>query len=457
MNPEPPVNLEFEQKFLADAIFGRKAAVDDMAEKIKPEHFADPLHYAIWTAAISTQLGGGPMTAEGLGRLIDVADADTDGKAREYVYELMKSAMNMHPGHYVQGLRDMALRRELMDAAHDILADAAVDDPQRSALDRLEAAEVRLFGLAEHGGGRSEGVNMPQARLAADALIDRAQKALDGISGIPTGLHALDQRLGGLQGGELYVIAGRPGMGKTAKALTVARNAARAGKHVRFVSLEMNAAQLYQRFYAQETGISVQDQRRHMLPAQFVTLAEAAERINRLPIIIDDSDGQTVAQIRTRARRQKRRGGLDLLIVDYLGLVKPTDAKAPKVYQIEEITTTLKRLSKELDIPVILLGQLNRGVENRDDKRPTLADLRDSGSIEQDADVVMFLYRAEYYLAKEEPDDGSKWADWNTRREAARGKAEVITAKFRQGEVGSDVVRFDGARQLFSDLEGGAE
>jgi replicative DNA helicase len=449
------MNIELEQAFLADAIFGRRAAIDDMAEKIKPEHFADPLHYAIWTAAVNTQSGGAPMTAEGLARLLQAADADTDGKARGYLADLINAAMNMHPGNYVEQIRDLALRRNLMDAAHDILADAAVDDPQRSAIDRLEAAEVRLFGLAEHGGGRSEGMSMPQARLAADELIDRAQKALGGISGIPTGLHDLDQRLGGLQGGELYVIAGRPGMGKTAKALTIARNAARAGKRVRIVSLEMNGAQLYQRFYAQETGISVQDQRRQMTPAQFVRLAEAADVINRLPIIIDDSDGQTVAQIRTRARRQKRRGGLDLLIVDYLGLVKPTDPKSPKVYQIEEITTTLKRLSKELDIPVVLLGQLNRGVENRDDKRPTLADLRDSGSIEQDADVVMFLYRAEYYLAKEDPTNPADVSGWMQRLDQARGRADIITAKFRQGEVGTDTVRFDGARQIFSDLDNG--
>jgi replicative DNA helicase len=451
-----PMNHELEQHFLAEAIWGRKAELDALAEKVRPEFFADPLHYAIWTAATGTAAAGGPMTLEGLTRLIQTANADTDGKAQEYLAALAAAAMNRHPGAFVKELRDLALRRELKAVGQDIVADALIDDPARSAIDRLEAAEILLFGLAEHGGGRSEGMNMPQARLAADALIDRAQRALDGISGIPTGLHDVDQRLGGLQGGELYVIAGRPGMGKTAVALTVARNAARAGKRVRFVSLEMNAAQLYQRFYAQETGISVQDQRRHMTTDQFRRLGDAAEVINQWPIIIDDSDGQTVAQIRTRARRQKRRGGLDLLIVDYLGLIKATDPKAPKVYQIEEITTTLKRLSKELDIPVILLGQLNRGVENRDDKRPTLADLRDSGSIEQDADVVIFLYRAEYYLAKEEPEDGKLWADWSQRREAARGKAEIITAKFRQGEVGNDIVRFDGARQLFSDLEGGA-
>jgi replicative DNA helicase len=447
-----PMNEELEQIFLAEAIWGAKGELDELAEKVRPEDFADPLHYAIWTAAVSTASGGGPITLEGLTRLIRAANGGTDGKAQQYLEDLAGAAMNRHPGAWVKELRDLTLRRQLSSWADDVKADALVDDPSRTALERLEAAEIGLFEMAEHGGGRAHGYSMAEARLEADALIDRAQKALDGISGIPTGLHELDQRLGGLQGSELYVIAGRPGMGKTAIALTIARSAARAGKHVRFVSLEMSRGQLYQRFYAQETGISVQDQRRPLAAAQFRQLGDAAERINKLPITIDDSDGQTVAQIRTRARRQRRRGGIDLLIVDYLGLVKATDPKAPKVYQIEEITTTLKRLSKELDIPVILLGQLNRGVENREDKRPTLADLRDSGSIEQDADVVMFLYREEYYLAKAEPANPAEVSGWMDRLDGARGRADIITAKFRQGEAGTDTVRFDGARQLFADL-----
>jgi replicative DNA helicase len=332
-------------------------------------------------------------------------------------------------------------------------ADVTVDDPDRTADDRLESYESRLFELAEAGGDRPGGSAMPGVMAGTLALIDRAQKAVDGISGIPTGLVDVDRRLGGLQAGELYVVAGRPGMGKTAFGLTLAVAAARAGRKVRFHSLEMAEAQLGQRLIAQRTGISIQQQRRPLTLEQHRQIAESAAVLSGLPLTIDDTDALTMAGIRTRARRQKRRGGLDMLVIDYLGLIRPADPKAPKVYQIEEITIGCKRLAKQLGIPVVLLAQLNRGVEQRDDKRPNLADLRDSGSIEQDADVVMLLYREEYYLAKEEPDDPGKAGDWLARMDKVRGVAEVITAKFRQGEAGTDRVQFDGARQRFATLE----
>lgn len=448
-----PHDQELEQRFLGDAVFGNRAPIEELAQHIKPEHFYDHLHQRIWAAAVA--VGGGCLTVDSVNKILRAAGED---EARPYLVDLQGNAMGIHPYHHIPGLRELALQRELIDFGADTQLDASVPDPTRSARDRLEAAEVRLCELAERGSNRRRASTMAETMRETRAMLDKAMAA-EGTSGIATGVSAIDRRLNGLQDGELIIIAGRPGMGKTAAALTLAINAGKAGKKVRIVSLEMLGWQLGQRLAAYYSGISVQNQRkpRELSNAEHRRLAEAENKVAALPLFIDDGDGQTVAQIRSEARRQKRREGLDLLIVDYLGLIKPSDPRAQKVHQIEEITTGLKRLAKELRIPVVLLAQLNRGVEARDDKRPGLADLRDSGSIEQDADVVLMLYRAEYYLAKEEPDDQGKWPDWSRKREAARGKADIITAKFRQGETGTDTVRFDGARQVFADLEGERE
>jgi replicative DNA helicase len=446
-----PHNQELEQQFLATAIFGRRVLIEDLAG-VKPEHFYDPLHGRIWTAAVSCAGRGIPMTVEGLNKIL----AETGKEDFEYLGELREADTGLSPLHHVKELRRLYFRRQMMNLGEDIIADASAEDPERTTADRIEQAEIKLSELAEIDSGRQRASTMAEARRKADAMIERVHKSGGGLSGITTGLAALDKRLGGMRDSELIIAAGRPGMGKTALALTLAVSAAKAGKKVKLVSLEMSEEQLIQRIYAQFTGISVQEQLKAGAEmSMFRRLADAGNLLDELPITIDAADTQTVGSIRAAARRDKRRDGLDLLIIDYLGLIQPTDPKAQKVHQIEQITTGLKRLSKELNIPVVLLAQLNRGVESRDDKRPGLADLRDSGSIEQDADVVMLLYRAEYYLAKEEPENPDKFAEWDRRREAARGKADIITAKFRQGEIGTDTVRFDGVRQVFADLDNG--
>jgi len=447
-----PHNEELEQQFLATAIFGRRVLIEDLSGAVKPEYFYDPLHGRIWAAAVACADRGIPMTAEGMSKIL-VATGD---QAFAYLTDLQDACTNLSPLHQVKELRRLFFRREMMNLGEDIITDAASEDPTRGTADRIEQAETRLHELAEIDSGRQRASTIAEARSKADAMIERVHKSGGGLSGITTGLAALDKRLGGLRDSELIVVAGRPGMGKTAMAMTLASSAARAGKKVKVVSLEMSEEQLIQRLYAQFTGISVQDQLQAGAPmSMFRRLADAGNLLDALPITIDAADSQTVGSIRASARRDKRRGGLDLLIVDYLGLIQPTDPKAQKVHQIEQITTGLKGLPKELSIPVLLLAQLNRGVESRDDKRPGLADLRDSGSIEQDADVVVMLYRSEYYIAKEEPENQDKWAEWKRRSDAARGKADVITAKFRQGAVGTDTVRFDGVRQVFADLDNG--
>jgi replicative DNA helicase len=444
-----PYSLELEQNFLGDAIFDTRSRIEELAQSIRPEHFYDLKHQEIWASAIAHAEHGVALTADGLAKIIGE-------DLRPYLVDLQDRRMRVNPAYCIKGLRDLALRREVVEFGEVTKQDACDPSPTRSGHEILEAAEARLYAVAEHGSGRKRASSMADARRKTDEMIDRVQKG-EGFSGIATGIAALDKRLGGLRDSELIITAGRPGMGKTAFALTLAVSAAKSGNKVKFISLEMSEEQLVQRLYAQFTGISVQEQLKPGAPlSMFRRLADAGNALDDLPITIDASDTQTIASIRAEARRDKRRNGLDLLIIDYLGLIQPTDPKAQKVHQIEQITTGLKRLSKELSIPVVLLAQLNRGVESRDDKRPGLADLRDSGSIEQDADVVLLLYRAEYYLAKEEPEDPNKFADWDRRRNAARGRADIITAKYRQGEVGTDTVRFDGVRQMFADLEGGA-
>jgi replicative DNA helicase len=460
--PRPPRNEEVEQNFLADALSfacvdPEKIDLGDLGETVRPEHFYDPRHGRIWNAALHCASNNVPIDLFTLLRLVQTGDAKADQAFKELLIHMIGDGKTQAPGNPKKGARlvqDFAQRRDLYDACVEGLTDAATDDHSRSAADRLEALEARLFELAERGAGRRDSYSMADVRAATDALIEQARKAPNGIVGCPTGLLDLDRRLRGLKPGALYVLAGRPGMGKTAMGLTIAVNAARAGKRVLFISLEMPKEELFMRCYAMRTGISMEEQvSADLSPEQLRQMDSAGEVLGSLPIEIDEGSGLTMAQIRSQARRARRRGGLDLLVIDYLQLVRPSDPKIPKVYQIEEVTVGLKRLSKELGIPVLLLSQLNREVERRDDKRPMMSDLRDSGSIEQDADVVMLLYREEYYLKQEAPTDRDEEEEWMQRLEAVQGLAEVITAKFRQGRTGTDRVLFEAERQRFSNLE----
>lgn len=455
----PPANEEAEQALLG-AILVNNRAYEKVSDLLRPEHFHDPVHQRIY-AAIAKTIDAGRMASPVTLRAMFDADEGLAGEGGGgYLAELAGNLVTIiNARDYARTICDAFLRRELIEVGLEMVADAAAEDIDRPAEKRLEEAEGRLYELAERRGGARGSVALIDALSQADEIIDKAQRAADGITGVPSGLVELDRRLGGFQPAELYVLAGRPSMGKTALGLTIAANAARAGHPVLFFSLEMSAAQLAMRVYAQSTGISVQQQRSRLEPQQFATLAQARGELLNVPLHIEDGGAMTLPQMRAAARKQKRRGGLAMVVIDYLGLARPTDARLQKVHQIEEITTGLKALSKELDIPVLLLAQLSRAVEQREDKRPMLSDLRDSGAIEQDADTVMFVYREEYYLEREQPQPGhdqAKWADamtgWSNRMGACQGVAEVITAKFRQGEIGTDRMRFDGARQLFENL-----
>lgn len=332
--------------------------------------------------------------------------------------------------------RRMAL--SVADSMRQLSINADIDAPPETLLDGIEKIIIQARGLK-----------------TADSSVSAAESAKQALAlarnpkrGISSGFPGIDKMTGGFQGAALYVLAGRPGMGKTAMGLTLAVNASLAGSRVLFFSLEMSHAQLMQRVLSRFSGSAV-----HSGDVPYDT-DTAMEKASGLALDIDDASGLTALDIASRAAQHKRRKGLDMVIVDYLGLVQPSDKKANKVHQIEEVTQAMKRLSKDLGIPVILLSQLSRALEGRDDKRPGLGDLRDSGAIEQDADCVMFIYREEYYEKKEKK---SKIKSKNSEvydmadQEAAKNKAELIVAKNRQGCLGTVDLKFSGEAQTFSE------
>src|SRR5262249_27506581 len=357
---------------------------------------------------------------------------------------------------YGRTIYDLAIRRELITIGEDMV-NVAFDAPVDFAPgDQIEDAERRLYELAEIG---RDGGGFQKFETALTTAVDMAARAYQRegkLSGLATGLKDLDSKMGGLQPSDLIIVAGRPGMGKTSLATNIAYNVARAwrgevqadgqiatvnGGRVGFFSLEMSAEQLATRILSEQTEISSSKIRRgEITQADFEVIKDKSIEIQPLPLFIDETGGLSIAQLAARARRLKRQRGLDLIVIDYIQLLQGSTKRSSenRVQEITEITTNLKALAKELGVPIIALSQLSRQVENRDDKRPQLSDLRESGSIEQDADVVLFVYREEYYLTNKEPRPGTdEHIKWQTDMEAAHGKAEVIIGKQRHGPTGT--------------------
>jgi replicative DNA helicase len=373
---------------------------------------------------------------------------------------------------YGRTVYDLAIRRELINIGEDMVNvafDAPVDFAPR---DQIEDAERRLYDLAEigrYGGG------FQKFEMALTTAVDMAARAYQRegkLSGLATGLKDLDSKMGGLQPSDLIIVAGRPGMGKTALATNVAYNVARAwrgdvradghidtvnGGIVGFFSLEMSAEQLATRIIAEQSGIPSSTIRRGGINERdFEKIKDVAIELQHLPFFIDETGGLTVAQLAARARRLKRQKGLDLLVIDYIQLLQGTTRRAQenRVQEVTEITTNLKALAKELNVPVVALSQLSRQVENREDKRPQLSDLRESGSIEQDADVVLFVFREEYYLESKKPREGSEeFPTWQKKIDEAHGKAEVIIGKQRHGPTGTVELQFQADVTRFANLD----
>ncbi len=463
-----PHNVEAEQALLG-AILVNNDAFDRVSDFLQPAHFSEELHRRIFEIASSLIRAGKIATPVTLKTFL--GEHDLGGiTIPQYLARLAAEATTViNAADYGRMIYDLALRRNLITIGEEVVNvayDAPVDHSPRA---QIEEAERRLYEIAESG--RYDG-GFQRFSDALTTAIDMAAKAYerDGkLSGISTGLTDLDRQLGGLQSSDLVIIAGRPAMGKTSLATNIAFNIAKAyefevrpdGTHatinggiVGFFSLEMSAEQLATRIIAEQSGVaSYRIRRGDISDDDFHQISEAARQMQTVPFYIDQTGGISIAQLTARARRLKRQRGLDVLVVDYLQLLSASKKSDNRVQELTEITMGLKALAKELSVPVVALSQLSRQVENREDKRPQLSDLRESGSIEQDADVVMFVYREEYYLKNKQPREGTEeFTAWLSDIERAHGKAEVIIGKQRHGPTGSVELQFDAEVTRFSNL-----
>jgi replicative DNA helicase len=466
-----PHNIEVEQALLG-AILVNNEAFYRVSDFLEPEHFFEPLHQKIYKDIGSLVRNGKSATPLTLKTFLP-NDLDVAGlSASQYLARLAAEATTIiNAGDYGRNIYDLAIRRALISIG-EVMVNVAYDAPiDIGPAAQIEDAERRLYELAEtgrYGGGFQR---FAQALTTAVEMAAHAYERDGKLSGLASGLRDLDRMMGGLQASDLIIVAGRPGMGKSSLATNIGYNVAKAWRgdvrpdgHVTSVdggivglfSLEMSAEQLATRIIAERSGISSSRIRRGEIEtADFDRIAEAAREMESLPFYIDETGGLSIAQLAARARRLKRQKGLDLLIVDYIQLLQGSSKRASegRVQEVTEITTGLKALAKELNVPIMALSQLSRQVESRDDKRPQLSDLRESGSIEQDADVVLFVYREEYYLRNREPRPGTEeHFKWQTEMELAHGKAEVIIGKQRHGPTGTVQLHFDADVTRFADL-----
>lgn len=465
-----PHNIEAEQALLG-AILVNNEAFYRVSDFLEPEHFYEGLHREIYETAAQLIRVGKVATPITLKTFLPADEQVGEITVSQYLVRLATQATTIiNAVDYGRSIYDLAIRRSLIGIGEDLVNvafDSAVDHAPR---DQIEDAEKRLYELAEQG--RYDGGFHSFTDALKDA-IDMASAAYqrDGhLSGVATGLRDLDKQMGGLQSSDLIVLAGRPAMGKTALATNIAFNIAKAymgetqpdgttkalnGGIVGFFSLEMSSEQLATRIIAEQSGVSSSEIRRGSIDErQFNDIVIASQEMQSIPFYIDHTGGISISQLTARARRLKRQRGLDMLIIDYLQLLQGSGKKSDnRVQELTEITTGLKALAKELNVPILALSQLSRQVESRDDKRPQLSDLRESGSIEQDADVVMFVYREEYYLQRQMPKEGTEeFFKWQADMEEIAGVAEVIIGKQRHGPTGSVKMLFEGEFTRFSDL-----
>jgi replicative DNA helicase len=459
----PPRNLEAEQALLG-ALFHNNIAYEKVSELLQPHHFADPIHGRIYGAVghlIERGFVADPIT---LKDYFEHDKALEEIGGTQYLVQLAGSVVSIiNVLDYAHIIHDLHLRRQLINIGEEVVNKAHTHELEDSANHQIEEAEQKLFDLATQGetdkGFQVFSLALTEAIKSAEVAYRRDSH----VVGVTSGLRDMDKWLGGLHPSDLLILAGRPSMGKTALATNIAFNAARAalegneGAHVAFFSLEMSAEQLATRLLAQEAGISSDRIRRGAIRQEdFPTFVEVSRRLNSIPLYIDDTPALSVTAVRARARRLMRQKGLGLIVIDYLQLLQPPAGKRSsegRVQEISEITRSLKALAKELNVPVLALSQLSRAVEQRDDKRPQLADLRESGSIEQDADVVMFVFREVYYKERQQPATGTdKHREWQDEMNRLHNLAEVIIAKQRHGPITNIKLFFDGALTKFGDL-----
>jgi replicative DNA helicase len=466
--PEPrqiPHNIEAEQGLLGALLIDNRVH-EKISEFLRPDHFYAPAHGRIF-AAIGKLLERNQIASPVTLKAAFEADDDLrhlGGGA--YLAELAASVVTIiNAEDYGRTIFELHLRRQLITLGEEVVNGAFAHDLDQTATDQIEVAERKLYELATVGEFQGGFVPFNKTLVSAVAMAEAAHQRTSHISGVTSGLADLDRKLGGLQRSDLIILAGRPSMGKTALATNIAFNAAKAhldhqggeGAAVGFFSLEMSAEQLATRILADIAAVPSELIRRGQVePKDFQRFVTASQTLSAIPFHIDDTPALSIAQVRTRARRLQRQSGLGLIVVDYLQLLRAAGGKAPesRVLEISEITRGLKAIAKELSVPVLALSQLSRAVEQREDKRPQLSDLRESGTIEQDADVVMFVFREEYYVERKQPTEGTaEHAAWQAEMERVHNVAEVIIGKQRHGPVGTVKLHFDGQFTRFSDLD----
>jgi replicative DNA helicase len=467
-----PANVEAEQALLGALLYDN-GAYERLSDALQAQHFYEPFHGRLFSAVEAHirrgQLADPTLLAEQFSR--DEAFVELGG-LRYLALLVDRAPPAARAPDYARAVYDLALRRELIRIGGDIAQKAEVADADNTARDQIEAAEQQLYVLAETGGASTGFVTLENALAGAVDMAAEAYNRDGGLAGVSTGLKDLDQMLGGMHPSDLIILAARPSMGKSSLAMNIAFNVARRyawepkpdggrktvdGGVVAFFSLEMSAEQLAMRLLAEVTEVPSDKVRKgEISAAEFGRIREGAAEIQDSPLFIDDTGGISLARLTARARRLKRSTGLDLLVIDYLQLITTqTGAGKPenRVQEVSQITQGLKALAKELEIPIVALAQLSRQVENREDKKPQLADLRESGSIEQDADVVMFIYREAYYLSRTQPKEGTpEHLEWQAKMDDVAHLAEVIIGKQRHGPIGTVRLHFNEDLTKFSNL-----
>ncbi len=475
----PPSNMEAEQALLG-ALLANNLAYERVSDFLLPDHFVDSIHGRIF-AAIARRIEAGQLAdAVTLKAEFEHSGVLEEVGGTAYLAQLLAAMVGIiNAGEYGRAIHDAWLRRQLIDIGETVVNNAFGAEPELDGAGQVEAAEQALFDLGAMGKTSVGFIGFERALTQAIDAAERAFHRSGHVSGLSTGLRDLDKKTGGLHASDLVILAGRPGMGKTALATKIAFGAARAllaeaqaadalpmpRSAVAMFSLEMSAEQLATRLLAEEARVSADRIRRgEIAQRDFDRFVQVSSAMRVLPLSIDDTPAITLSALRTRCRRLKRTKGLALVVVDYLQLMRPSAGSRPenRVLEISQITQGLKAIAKELSVPVLALSQLSRAVESRDDKRPQLSDLRESGSIEQDADVVMFVYRDEYYLAQRAPkqlafDNDEKFhgatEKWQRDMESVHNKAELLIEKQRHGPTGKIDLFFEAEFTRFADLD----
>ena len=456
---ELPNNIEAEQSVIGSILLSNEI-FDEINMIVNYRNFYDPMHQKIFSAIEKLIFSG--MLANPITLKNYFENEKDEINIPEYLVKITKfSSSSRQTIEYSKLIYDLYVKRELIKISENVIDASKLNDLDNDGQKIIESFEKSLFDLAEKGSFNSSLVKFDEAMKMTIEMASNAYKNDEGIVGVPTGLTDLDDRLGGLHKSDLLIIAGRPSMGKTALATNIAYNAAKKIQDdnkkstVAFFSLEMSSEQLSTRILAEQSRIKSNDIRRGRISEdQFDKFIETSKNISELPLYIDETPAITIAALSNRARRIKRLYGLDLVVVDYIQLMRASNFKDGRVQEISEITQGLKALAKELSVPVLALSQLSRAVEQRDDKKPQLSDLRESGSIEQDADVVMFVYRESYYIERKEPRPATvEHAEWQAKMNEVSNLAEIIIGKQRHGPTGNVMLEFEAMFTKFKDIQ----